>query len=124
MTHERFTDNIRNAIDFYFVFGLVRNQALERASEARQLELEHLKARLSALEACQSPETAPSTSKQHTIPDAADTKPPTVDLTKVEQPATTAVLVHPSSRQRSGILMSSVCPSSGTYTCSLEGASK
>ncbi|KAM5545167.1 hypothetical protein V8D89_001278 [Ganoderma adspersum] len=31
VTHERFTDNIRNAIDFYFVFGLIRNQALEKA---------------------------------------------------------------------------------------------
>ena len=31
VTHERFTDNIRNVVDFYFVFGLICNQALEKA---------------------------------------------------------------------------------------------
>ena len=30
MTHERFTDNIRNAIDLHFVFGPIRKQALEK----------------------------------------------------------------------------------------------
>ncbi len=30
VTHERITDNIRNAIDFYFVFSLTRREALLR----------------------------------------------------------------------------------------------
>ena len=31
VSHERFTDNVRNVVDFYFVLGLVRGQALVTA---------------------------------------------------------------------------------------------